>query len=149
MKGSNKGAFIGSFISAGSAPPYRRERSRSRSRSPPPSRRERSRPSDSRPSPPRPICLNNNNDNKGHGKGKTPGVRHVLPEQVKCRDPFCSSRQFEVFVTDPDHPEDAELFCIRCHTEMALDIETRMLYNGPAADGYRRIFGPFLGRQVN
>lgn len=74
------------------------------------------------PSPPRRsrvLC-------KGDGKGKMPGGDRIGgPSQVTCRHPFCTGRYFEVFVRDPDRPEDAELFCSRCGGDMALDIQTR------------------------
>ena len=127
MKGSNKGkgkgAFIGSFMSAGSEALYRRESSRSRSQSPASNRRDRSRS--------RSADLA---DLAGHEDDRIilspptrPALGIALPTQMRCRDRTCTNVSFKVYVDDPNRPEETELLCARCGTTTSINPVLRVV----------------------
>ena len=123
MKGSNKGkgAFIGSFMSAGSEALYRRVSSRSRSQSPASNRRERSRSADL-------ADLAGHEDDRIIFPPPTrPAFGIALPTQMRCRDRTCTNVSFKVYVDDPNRPEETELLCARCGTTTSINPVLRVV----------------------
>ena len=123
MKGSNKGkgAFIGSFMSAGSEALYRRESSRSRSQSPASNRRERSRSADLA------HLAGHEDDSIVLPPPTRPAFGIALPTQMRCRDRTCTNVSFKVYVDDPNRPEETELLCARCGTTTSINPVLRVV----------------------
>ena len=72
---------------------------------------------------------------KGKGKTAAPApdaadrrLAYGLEEQIVCRDRNCDSRQFTVYVPDPDRLEHTELTCTHCGTTTSIDLERRLIY---------------------